>query len=184
MDPNARNWKTALTTSNPYDRIYSACLYSKRCRHFYFPVFKNDTRTEAFKKPFLNLVKENLENWVIEYRAKAAKQEFLHSIGIHFAPIIVFATLATGKVKYDYVIRQEQLSKDYISMCDDLGIKNSHVHIMGCSTGYMVPKTHEYLKFYDSQAVEIINRIYADEFELFGYDMIDPNSPLLNNSTV
>lgn len=165
--------KIVTSVRNPYDRIYSAFLFNRRTNHYRRYRLQNHPRIEWFKKDFLDFVKNELTSWVEDYRKSSKEGKPLETVGVHFAPITIFLTDKEGKMRGDYFVRQETFNVDVEEVCRKLFKSSPAARTFNCSNMSTPPRTHGYLKYYDSQSLAIINRLYSDEFLLFGYRKLE-----------
>ncbi len=161
--------KIITSVRNPYDRIYSAFLFNQRTDHYRRNRLQGHPRIKWFQVDFLDFVKKELSSWVEDYRKSSKEGKSLETVGVHFAPISIFLTDQTGRMRGDYFVRQETFSQDVDKVCQKLFGSLPRERTFNCSNKSTPPRTHGYLKYYDNQALAIINKLYSDEFILFGY---------------
>ena len=149
-------WITCVR--NPYSRIYSAyCWYNKEKRlpsspdgFRFFVIIKLTKIVEIYNRSF----KEN----------RLPSPEF-----IHFIPMWMMISDKDGIPKANHIIRQEEFDQQVPLLLKRLNLpipdKYSNIHCKNKSP----PSSYEYLKHYDHDTSKIIEKLYALDFEWFGY---------------
>lgn len=91
---------------------------------------------------------EDYIEWRVE-EAKCTQKEFLYD--------------RSGNQLVDFVGRIENINEDFQYICDKIGVKNKLKH-----TNKSVHQ--DYRKMYSGHTFDLINKTYAEEINLFGYD--------------
>ena len=143
---------------NPYDRVYSAYEWVKK------------TRPATYGKiVFTIFVTQHLSNIVKVQLHHFNTQANMLANAIHLAPMYLFVTDRQGKQMVTNVIRQEELNEKSFSKLQQYGLVMDDFKAVGnCHSG-APPKPYEYLKHYTRAMLDIVNTLYAKDFEMFGY---------------
>ncbi|MCO6050177.1 sulfotransferase family protein [Mesorhizobium sp. RP14(2022)] len=72
-----------------------------------------------------------------------------------------------NKIAVDFVARQEQLAADFGTICSQIGIPYQPENLTREKSN--APKNHVAASYYKPGDREIVERVYADEIEHFGY---------------
>ena len=83
----------------------------------------------------------------------------------HYIPQVDYIRDRTGKVIVDHIARFENLQADFNIICDKLNIPPEDLPVKNKST---YTKT-DYTQYYDSESRKIIENIYAEDIDHFGY---------------
>ena len=169
-----RKTRVLISVRNPYDRLYSAYRFSQRTQHFRRRGIDRHPRIAWFAKPFSVVVKRCLTHWVKCYTQAVNRLQTLEPVGIHFCPMWCFVTDQHKRIRADHILRQERLEADFARFCHELGWSSSSVIVSRSTTPREPAPAYAYLRQYDRQMIELVNRLYKKDFELFGYTMLDP----------
>ena len=77
-------------------------------------------------------------------------------------------------IEYDYVLRNESLNDDFAIMAKDFSFDGKLPHSNKNKVGLKKESFDSYLKQINKESIEIINRLYKKDFELFNYEMVKP----------
>ncbi len=81
-----------------------------------------------------------------------------------FQPQFRFVTDAQGGLLADYVGRVERMQESYDEICRRIGIPATPLDKVNSS------KRGDYRSYYDTPLVEAVAKLYARDFEMFGYE--------------
>lgn len=148
---------------HPYDRLYSGYLQD------WFAA-ANYPKWTAAKQPIFDLIGDDFNRYFGDYvMASDIRGDWKW---ICFCPMEEF-THHRGKSIIDFVGRSESFAHDLKALSERLGIS-----IEKASDENVRPSSpvgnRKYLAKYSRATIENVNRIYARDFELFGYEMLDP----------
>ncbi len=129
---------------NPYTRLLSVYVYCKR---------------------WLNC-QESFSSFVLSLptRVKDPRSE----IGSFFTPQVEFSHI-DGECVVDYVGRFESLSETVETVRNKLGIEREFPHL---NAGLPSQKEKPIQTFYTQDMIEVVNQVYARDFEAFDYSML------------
>ena len=138
------NLRIAATVRNPYTRLVSDL--------FHFKLIKTDSNPEEVYNQILNnyLYKTNLDN--------------------HNTPQYKFVVDENNIIIKDIkIFRFENLSQEI----KEYGFSDFNVHT-GSSKQKGIPlkREEDYLKYLNNKSIELINKFYEKDFELFNYKML------------
>ena len=147
---------------NPYDRLYSGYMQDR------FAAANYAEWTEV-KKPIFDVIGDDFNRYVREY---VAAQSGEHAWDyVCFWPMAAFAT-DDGKFCIDWFGRAETVDADLAVLSQKLGMpihKEKDMNVRVKATGQL-----KYLAQFERSTVELVNELYANDFDLFGYQMLDP----------
>lgn len=151
---------------NPYDRLYSGYRQDLRA----------STRWKqwiAAKKPIFDIIGDDFTRYLIEYVAHADIRNAWD--WICFCPMTEFTHL-NGKPALDWIGRTELLDRDLHVLAGNLGITLGEIENLNVSVAPDTenPETPKYLDKYTHDTMALVNDLYGDDFEAFGYPMLDP----------
>lgn len=125
---------------NPWARAYSMYKHIMREEHKLKRYKMQDWQDKSFKA-FLN-----------KY---AGKKDIM--------PQIYWLKDFKGNIPLDYIGRFENLSGDFETVCSNMGIETLELpHIYKSSKD-------DYREYFDTDMVDLVARVYAEEIQLFGY---------------
>ena len=144
---------------NPYDRIVSNYLFLKRGGGG----SKNDLALNLYQKldisvnSFYDFINDIKNKWDI------CKQDG------SYKPMIEWIRTDEGKIVTDKIVKFENLQEGMNEVFDKTGL-----------TYIDFKKTHEYksegrkpwIDYYNRELLDIVNNLYKEDFEIFGYQMI------------
>lgn len=146
MHQSSKSYFSFAVVRNPYNRIYS-----------------------AYKQPYCQLYPNlTFNDFIINFVSKLNLNNLDQSL-VHIWPMHKFI-ISDNKLLINYVIRFEQLDKDFEFIKYKFGIKPQLGHLNKNSE-----HSDSYLNKYTKNQIDIINRIYAEDFEWFNYQPIDVN---------
>jgi len=151
---------------NPYDRLYSGFRQDMLASTRWKPWI-------AAKRPLFETVGDDFNAYMQKHVAAA---DIVHAWDwICFCPMVAFTHL-NGRCALDWIGRTERLEQDLMALADKLGVTIDNVE----SRNVRDPDTARpsdaprYLAHYTRRTVELVNSLYADDFEAFGYPLADP----------
>lgn len=148
---------------NPYDRLYSGYLQDRFAA-------ENFPRWKVAKQPVFDAIGDDFTRYFHEHVANA--DICTDWRWICFCPMTEFAC-RDGQPAMDFVGRAEHLVEDMARLGDRLGITLDKAPDKNVRTGLCTTQP-KYLDRYDRATVALVNRIYREDFALFGYEMLDP----------
>ena len=75
------------------------------------------------------------------------------------------------KIKFDYIAKLENLNRDLHEINQIAGL-NDDLEIPHLNKESRTKNREKYLDYYDDESIAIVNRIFARDFEIFGYQPI------------
>lgn len=81
-----------------------------------------------------------------------------------FQPQHSFLTAPDGQVQANYIGRVEEMQASFDAICDRIGIPSTRLSKVNSS------RRGRYRDYYDQQLIKGVERIYARDLELFGYE--------------
>lgn len=150
---------TTLTcVRNPYARIYSAyCWHSKQ---------KGLSSSPDEFKLFLI---SKLSEIVMEHNKSFQLGLPPSSEYIHFIPMWMMVSDQDGILKVDQIIRQEEFDQQVLSLLNKLGLPIPKQYSSAHCTKKTPPEPYGYIKHYNQETLELIEKLYQKDFEVFGY---------------
>lgn len=133
---------------NPWDRVVSAFFYLKAGgmhdddANWAKKHLADFSSFEAFIKGWLN--EENI------------------FLGIHFIPQVYFLKDDDGKIPIDFIGRFENIESDFRTICKKLSLTRSLTHKNRSSR-------ETYTQYYNSELIDIVGKVYAEDIKTFGY---------------
>lgn len=155
---------------NPYDRTYSAFLHHRGaiCGQ---GLLKQELLCKSANLGFNHYVqyfldRKNIENNILYH---------------HFIPQHLYA-FSEGVSMLEFVGHVERFDEDIKKVClvlglDDVRIENKKIVTTAappCNPGGMHWNDYKYIDKYERRAVEVVNELYAGDFEFFGYQRLNP----------
>jgi hypothetical protein len=149
---------------NPYDRLYSgyvqdrfAATQSPRWRHA--------------KEPVFNAIGDDFNRYMLEHVRHADRANAWQ--WICFCPMHEFA-YRDGQCILDFVGRAESVQDGLEALSVRLGVVITKANDVNVN---VEPGNElKYLDRYDRATIELVNDIYREDFERFGYAMVDPHT--------
>jgi len=161
---------------NPYDRLYSAYVQDRN--DVVRPVRTRSWQRWWSKRKIFNRIGDDFNRYVTEYLRHAKTRD--DWVWINFCPIHAFTHLH-GECVMDFLGRAEDVEGSLAELSTRLGIEiekteNRNVRVQPIG-GQL-----KYLHHYNRQSLEVVNELYREDFEYFGYQMFDhvQDAPLLS----
>ena len=131
---------------NPYDRLLSKYYY--------------DLRISNIHKPGSVKNCNNFNEWVLK-----------HSFRINMVLPTQYSYVYDnyGNNLLDYIGRFENLENDFKFIKDKLSIEQD----LGHRNKNTLEKDSNYMKYYTSESIKIVNKVYENDFKYFNYDMFN-----------
>lgn len=147
---------------NPYDRLYSG---------FQQDIFAayNLKHWEQAKKPIFEKIGQDFNQYISDFVTTA--DIFNDPFWICFCPMHEFTHL-DGRVFVDFIGKTEKLWDDTRKLEGILGLECAPTEDLNVRDPSRAPL--KYIKAYNRRSIEIINELYAKDFEYYGYDMLSP----------
>ena len=167
---------TAAFVRNPYDRVYSGFrqlqkdLSKQPFRQFTQPAVKAQVMKQLAAN-YAQLSKAGFEfnAWL---RLVEDRQIYDSALNSSF-PLYPahYWTHRGGERAVDFIGRVEQFEGDFAALCSQLGIEkiariNDNVDSNPAQAGL---NAYKHTRHMDAGSIAIINRLFEDDFELFGY---------------
>lgn len=150
-----KSFRKVAIVRNPYDRLLSCYLDRLQKEH-----------TQAYIKTIKLLRLRNGDE--IDFNAFVASLEKQLLADVHWRP--QWVELGGGKIEFDYVGRFENLQKDVGRIVAMLYPRSRNADL-----GFQSPtKTNAgeaRKQFYGPNELEIVRRLYAEDFKQFGYEI-------------
>lgn len=142
---------------NPYDRLYSGFLQRWQS------VVVNGSQPNA---PDSKIVPFGWSSWLKDY----VVPRFLKDSSV-FGRFCHEYTHYEGDKYVDFVGRIERMDSDTQKICDRLGLSVDYSKVNNVKTSYKLtnPFGYKYIDKYSAEQIEIVNKIFAKDIELFGY---------------
>jgi hypothetical protein len=149
---------------NPYDRIFSAYNYLKKCL---LQSNDNNKIRNSYEK------KEYFESFAtfINNRENVNNISFFHA----FIPQYQHFVDDNGEINIHYIGRQETLDNDFLEILSLLGIKSMHMDLvskdirLNASYNDDSKRKNELVENYTKEAFNYVNMHFEKDFEIFGY---------------
>lgn len=126
---------------NPYDRIVSE--YHWRKTH--------------------NLTTLSFEDFLHEARDVVRRQDYYNTpLNDHFIPQVDYFK----DIEYDFVLKFENLSEDFLELLNKLSLPKMELPKTNCSNR----TSSEYRHYFDSITKSIVEEIYGEDIQFFGYN--------------
>jgi hypothetical protein len=149
---------------NPYDRLYSGfqqdLLAAYKLKHW-----------EAAKKPIFDKIGENFNRYIEEYVTVADIRN--DPFWVCFCPMNEF-THRDGKIFVDFIGKAERLWDDAKKLETLLDVEFLQTEDLNVRDASRAPL--KYVKHYNCRSIEIVNEIYAEDFQYYGYDILNPQA--------
>lgn len=178
LPEGALEYKLGAFVRNPYDRAYSGFIQIQRD-------FQDQPRT-----PFEPWVSELVKTQISENMARVIKAGFDFNAWITALPEYEvfdsgrntnmplhpahYWTHVEGRKTADFVGRVENFEEDLRSFCELVGIGMPAIRIENASRVEPTPEISysRYAGRMSRYALDRINELFVDDFELFGYEML------------
>ncbi len=155
-------WITCVR--NPYTRIFSAyCWYNKK------------RGLPASPQGFRFFLRYRLRRIVNDYRQMFATQQPPAAEFIHFIPMWMMVSEQNGVPNVDYIVRQENFESDMARLMTRLKLPWSNEHRNAHCREESPPLPYSYLDCYDDDTRAIVEDLYQEDFNYFGYRRILSN---------
>lgn len=149
---------------NPYDRIFSAYNYLKKCL---LQSNDNNKIRNSYEK------KEYFESFAtfINNRENVNNISFFHA----FIPQYKHFVDDNGEINIHYIGRQETLDNDFLEILSLLGIKSMHMDLvskdrrLNASYNDDSKRKNALVENYTKEAFNYVNMHFEKDFEIFGY---------------
>jgi len=149
---------------NPYDRIFSAYNYLKKCL---LQSNDNNKIRNSYEK------KEYFESFAtfINNRENVNNISFFHA----FIPQYQHFVDDNGEINIHYIGRQETLDADFLEILTLLGIKTMHMDLvskdirLNASYNDDSKRKNELVENYTKETFNYVNMHFEKDFEIFGY---------------
>ncbi|MFT5112667.1 MAG: hypothetical protein ACI8P9_001994 [Parasphingorhabdus sp.] len=152
------NYHSFAVLRNPYERLVSEYLW--RWRPIDFDVYNNVVRFHSFEAMIDAIPTDINSNW--DYYISQANKQFANFL-IHIRPQNHYVCKLDGSIGVDQLIKFETIDPDlnnYLSRFDRV-----IPHIRS-------PQKIRHSTYFHNQIVNLVNDIYAQDFEIGGYDML------------
>lgn len=149
---------------NPYDRLYSGYLQDRYAAEHY-------PRWTKVKKPVFDAIGDDFPTYFNEHAMQADIETDWE--WICFCPMTAFATGPDGELVMDFVGRAETLDQDISTLAGLIGAPITKAPDVNVRQGRCGTRP-KYLEHFDRRTLAAVNEVYRRDFELFGYEMIDP----------
>ena len=135
---------------------------------FFFTVIRN---------PYDRLV--SLYNWGSEYHNNSTFEQFILNIsknyykefsGHRYKTQKEWISNDKGEIIVKNIIRFENINIDFNKILKKLNIPNFTIKNQNCRTRYEYLPTKHYSYYYNKTSINIVNKLYKDDLELFGYN--------------
>lgn len=149
---------------NPYDRLYSGWLQDRFAA-------TQSPRWKQAKAGLLEAVGDDFGRYVVEHVRKADR---LHAWDwICWCPMHAF-TCRDGQPALDLVGRAEDVEGTLAALSARLGVPITKAEDANVNVAPAAGLKH--LGQYDRATIEVVNELYAEDFRLFGYEMLAPEA--------
>lgn len=183
---------------NPYNRFYSACgdlpsktAYSKSVAHRQpnaerFWIHKYPAYEAPHKQDVVAKAKRLFERFCDLVDEHNIVNDTITKHNIHLVPQhkFVYRTVTPTRTEKNVqcVLRYEQLGADLTRLFNQYGFPHSQrprKHYNGSykirfDTADVQRNQQSYLQYYTAKTIALVNRLYAEDFERFGFDKLDP----------
>ncbi len=145
---------------NPFDRAVSAFTYALRRREFE----GNDNNVDP------NFKFTDFNEFCKKYLAKEMFCDPVTRYNVHFLPQYRFIydpidSVTNQNPFVDFVGRLENINKDFEYICKKINLPN-----LNLPHARSQQRKKPYQSFYNEESIEIINRVYKKDLELFNYE--------------
>lgn len=149
---------------NPYDRLYSGYVQDRFAA-------TQSPRWRKVKEPIIQSVGDDFNRYVLEH-VRAADRENAWE-WVCWCPMHAFAYV-DGACALDFVGRAEAVQDGLNELSSRFGLTiakaaDANVNVAPAGTAL------KYLERYDRATLEVVNELYREDFDRFGYAMVDPS---------
>ena len=151
-----KNYKKIFAfVRNPYSRIVSAYKHTIK-RDFIFPLvrfhkFNQSMTFEEFVEAIYKIPNENCDG--------------------HFIPQSLLLTDLSGALIPTKIFKFENLQEGFNILCEESDINKTELEKVNSA-----PDGPDFMTYYNSRTIKLINKKYDKDFKMFGYNKIDPES--------
>lgn len=138
---------------NPWDRAVSSYSYLKQGGRGRLDIeFRNKylNNTNSFTDFVLKLQDDKYRNHILKW--------------IHFIPQIRFLSIDNKTIGVDFLGRYENINEDFKSLC--ISLNRQPISLIKDNKSIR----NEYRQYYNKETVNIIQYIYKQDIDLFGYE--------------
>lgn len=147
---------------HPYDRLYSGYVQDRFAA-------TQSPRWQRAKEPIFQAIGDDFNRYLLEHVRHAALFDAWD--WICFCPMHAFAYL-DGECVLDFVGRAEAVEAGLAALSARLGVPIAKADDANVN---VEPGTAlKYLDRYDRATLEVVNELYREDFERFGYERVDP----------
>jgi hypothetical protein len=147
---------------NPYDRLYSGYVQDR------FAATQSE-RWQRAKEPIFKAIGDDFNRYMREHVRRAKVLDAWE--WICFCPMHAFAYL-DGERVVDWIGRAESVEADLAELSAHLGIRIAKAP--DANVNVEPGASLKYLDRYDRATLELVNEMYREDFERFGYAPVDP----------
>lgn len=149
-DPKLLSYKWYVIVRNPYDRIYSCYAYYKRTPSLHDD-YKITMNTDTSFTAFIKQLYKTPEKW-----------------SVHTKPMTYFCSKVNIASHDIHIMRTETLDRDFKDFLNEYGLPAQYKNINVGDYSFDNPFRYKYN--YNSITLECVHRLYADDFDTFGYE--------------
>ncbi|MAF84524.1 MAG: hypothetical protein CL797_10535 [Chromatiales bacterium] len=158
---------------NPYDRIFSGYCHSIAWGDI-GKIFFSDFIYQTLKLGNILYKSPDLVEY-LKHHKKSMQ-------AVIYPPLCANWTHLNCENMMDFIGYTERFETDFNKVCEfleigDIKIMNAHVRSNPkpeCDPHNMKYSDYKYLDNYNRRSIDIVNEVYAKDFEYFGYQMLDP----------
>ncbi|NRP75223.1 hypothetical protein ILFOPFJJ_06146 [Ensifer psoraleae] len=147
---------------NPYDKLYSGFRQDLLAAY----TFKH---WEEAKKPIFEKIGEDFNRYISDYVAHADIRD--DPFWICFCPMNEFTHL-DGNLFVDFIGKTENLWDDARKLEKILNLECAPTEDLNVTDPSRTPL--KYAKHYNRRSIEIVNELYLEDFQYYGYDLLSP----------
>jgi hypothetical protein len=147
---------------NPYDRLYSGYVQDRYAA-------SQSPRWQRAKEPIFKAIGDDFNRYMLEYVRHADRAEAWD--WICFCPMHEFAW-HDGECVLDFVGRAETVEASLAELSRRLQVPITKA--ADANVNVAPGEALKYLDRYDRATLELVNTLYREDFERFGYPMVDP----------
>lgn len=168
-------------TKNPYDRLWSGFQFEKTANWIpRNPLYQDDNLD------FNGFVERHLPQINEDQLARFSENRDMYLGGIHFVPqTLILAPNPRFEIERENILSQENINDEFMDfMIRNGAFENEEesntfyksLKPQNCSNLSNPPEKYAYTQYYSGQSIEIINDLFKDEFDTFGYEKIDSST--------